>query len=234
MDIVLVAGLWLDATAWDLVAPLLEQAGHRVEPVVLPGQGAGTTATLGDQVDAVVAAVDRMDAPVMVVGHSAASTLAWLAADRRPDDVAQVVMVGGMPAAHGELYAPLFELDDGVMPFPGWGPFEGPDSDDLSARVRAEFEARAIPVPEAVAHGTVEYTNEKRKSVPVVLVCPEFSSVQARRWFEAGEMPELRGVERLDYVDVDSGHWPMFTKPRELADVLHSLTAIPARKREDA
>lgn len=223
MNIVLVAGLWLDASAWDLVTPLLEQPGHRVEPVALPGQGTGTTATLEDQVAAVVAAVDHMDGPVMVVGHSAAATLAWMAADRRPGDVAKVVMVGGVPASHGDRYAPFFEPENGVVPFPGWDAFEGPDSDDLSDRVRAGFEAGAIPVPEAVTHATVEYADDKRKSVPVVLVCPEFSADDAKQWFEAGEMPELRGVERLDYVDIDSGHWPMFSKPRELADVLHGL-----------
>ena len=125
MDIVLISGLWLDAKAWDLVAPLLKQAGHRVEAVSLPGQGGGTTGSLDDQIDAVVAAVDRMDGPVMVVGHSAASTLAWLAGDRRPDAVGRVVMVGGMPTAHGEQYAPFFEVINGVMPFPGWEPFEG-------------------------------------------------------------------------------------------------------------
>ncbi len=233
MDIVLIAGLWLDATAWDLVAPLLRQSGHRVDAVTLPGQGAGTTGTLDDQLDAVVAAVDRMDGPVMVVGHSAASTLAWLAADRRPDAVGQVVMVGGMPSAHGEKYMPFFEPENGVVPFPGWEPFEGPDSADLSDRVRAEFESGAIPVPESVTGATVNYTDERRKSVPVVLVCPEYSSVQARKWFEEGEMPELQGVARLDYVDVDSGHWPMLTKPRELAELLHSLTTIPDSDRRD-
>src|SRR5262245_44517791 len=131
MDILLIAGLWLDGSAWDQVVPALEAQGHRAEALTLPGQGDGaTSATLDDQMAAVLAAVDAADRP-MVVGHSAASTLAWLAADARPETVAKVAMIGGFPNADGTPYADFFEATDGVMPFPGWGPFEGPDAADL-------------------------------------------------------------------------------------------------------
>ncbi len=73
----------------------------------------------------------------MVVGHSAASTLAWLAADRRPEKVAKVVLIGGFPSADGARYADFFEPQDGVVAFPGWGPFEGPDAADLDEEARA-------------------------------------------------------------------------------------------------
>jgi pimeloyl-ACP methyl ester carboxylesterase len=85
MDILLIAGLWLDASVWDKVAAELETLGHRGVPVTLPGQGDGNaSATLADQTRAVVAAVDAAAGRPIVVGHSAASGLAWLAADARP------------------------------------------------------------------------------------------------------------------------------------------------------
>src|SRR5918997_5812809 len=124
MDIVLIAGLWLDGSAWDDVEPALTELGHRPVPVPLPGQGDGSaSATLDDQVAAVLAAVDAAAGEPVVVGHSAACTLAWLAADARPDRVSTVVLVGGFPATDGTAYADLFDLRDGVMPFPGWAPF---------------------------------------------------------------------------------------------------------------
>src|SRR5215213_2932053 len=117
MDIILIAGLWLDGSAWDDVVPALRDLGHRPVPLTLPGQGAGpAAATLDDQVAAVVAAVDSASGKPLVVGHSAASTLAWLAADARPERVAKVVLIGGFPSAAGQLYADFFELADGVMP----------------------------------------------------------------------------------------------------------------------
>ena len=226
MDILLVAGLWLDGSAWDGVVPALEQLGHRPVPLTLPGQGDGSaSATLDDQVAAVLDAVDSASGRPMVVGHSAACTLAWLAADARPEGVAKIVLIGGFPSADGQPYADFFALKDGVMPFPGWDQFEGPDSADLDDKARRAIEAAAIPVPEGVAKGVVRLADERRFDVPVVLVCPEFTPDQARKWIAAGDVPELAKAKHLDYVDIDSGHWPMLTKPVELARLLAAAAA---------
>jgi DNA helicase-2/ATP-dependent DNA helicase PcrA len=39
-----------------------------------------------------------------------------------------------------------------------------------------------------------------------------------------GELPELARAKHLDLVDLDSGHWPMFTKPDDMAKLLSDLT----------
>lgn len=221
MDILLIAGLWLDGSAWDEVVPALAALGHRPVPLTLPGQGDGTaSATLDDQVAAVVAAVDSAAGRPLVVGHSAACTLAWLAADARPEKVAKVALIGGFPTTDGKPYADFFESTDGVMPFPGWGPFEGPDSADLDEQARRRFEAAAIPVPDAVTKGVVRLTDERRFDVPIVLVCPEFTPAEAQEWIAAGDVPELAKAKHLDFVDIDSGHWPMVSQPVELARLL--------------
>lgn len=225
MDILLLAGLWLDASAWDAVVPTLQTLGHGTVPISLPGQGAPPPeATLEDQRAAVLAAVDAAGAPVMVVGHSAACTLAWMAADDRPDKVGRAVLIGGFPSADGERYADYFEPSNGVVPFPGWGPFEGPDSADLDEHQQATIASAAISVPEAVTRGTVRLRDEARFDVPVTVICPEFSPAQAREWIDAGEVPELARARHLDLVDLDSGHWPMFSRPVELARLLDQLT----------
>lgn len=221
MEIVLVGGLWLDGSAWKDVAPALESLGHRPIPVTLPGQGDGSTsATLDDQVAAVLSAVDSASGKPVVVGHSAASTLAWLAADARPERVAKAVMIGGFPGGDGKPYADFFEVKDGAMAFPGWDPFDGPDSADLDEQAKQHFASTTIPVPQGVADGVVRYTDERRFDVPVVLVCPEFTPEQAKEWIDAGHVAELPHVKHMEMVDIDSGHWPMFTKPRELARLL--------------
>ncbi len=226
MDIVLVAGLWLDGSAWDAVVPALEALGHRPVPLTLPGQGDGTrSATLGEQVAAVLAAIDASPGKPLVVGHSAACTLAWLAADARPEKVAKAVLIGGFPSSDGQPYFGGFETTDGVLPFPGWGPFEGPDSADLDEDTKRRIAAAAIPVPEGVTKGVVHLTDERRFDVPVVIVCPEFTPAQAREWIGAGDVPELAKAKHLEFVDIDSGHWPMFSKPNELARLLAEVAA---------
>ncbi|GLZ35265.1 esterase [Lentzea sp. NBRC 105346] len=226
MDILLAAGLWLNGqSVWDEVAAALRERGHRPIPLTLPGQGDGNpTATLDDQLAVVLAAVDQAKDKPLLVGHSAACTLAWLAADARPDRIAKIALIGGFPTGDGKPYADFFEIVDGAMPFPGWDPFEGPDSADLDEQTRQRFAAEAIPVPEGVAKGVVRLSDERRFDVPVALVCPEFSPAQAQKWIDNGEVPELKNAKHVEMVDIDSGHWPMVTKPEELARILADLT----------
>lgn len=220
MDIILIAGLWLDASVWDDVAAELRGHRHRPVQLALPGVAdRSAAATLDDQIAAAVAAVDSTDTPV-VVGHSAASSLAWIVADRRPDAVSRVVMVGGFPGADGTAYADFFETVDGVMPFPGWGPFEGADSADLDPATRQRLAAGAIPVPEPVSKGIIRLTDERRFDVPVTLVCPEYTPEQARTWIKDGQIPELAAARHVSYLDIDSGHWPMISRSADFARVL--------------
>ncbi|MFI1696561.1 alpha/beta fold hydrolase [Streptomyces bobili] len=228
MDMLLIGGLWLNASVWERVASAVEALGHRPVPLTLPGQGDGAvSATLDDQVAAVLAAVDAAPGKSMVVGHSAACTLAWLAADRRPERVAKVALIGGFPSTDGQLYADLFEVRDGVMPFPGWSPFEGPDAADLDEEGRRELADAAVPVPVGVARGVVRLTDARRFDVPVVLVCPEFTPEQAQEWINAGDVPELARSKHVDFADIDSGHWPMVTRPVELARILAGAADAP-------
>jgi len=186
----------------------------------LPGvDDASTTATLEDQVTAVLAAVDAADHP-MVVGHSAACTLAWMVADQQPEAIDNLVLIGGFPSADGDVYADFFPAVDGVMAFPGWDPFEGPDSADLGEAERERIASVAVPVPSGVSKGVVRLTDERRFDIPLLLVCPEYNPEDARAWIDAGDVPELSRATHVEFENIDSGHWPMVTQPAELARIL--------------
>jgi len=228
MDILLIAGLWLDASVWDNVAAQLQARGHRAVPVTLPGQGDGNaSAALADQVAAVVAAVDAAAGRPMVVGHSAACSLAWLAADARPAKISKVALIGGFPSGDGEAYFDSLPVQDGAVPFPGWAEFEGPDSADLDGAAKQAIASAAIPVPEGVTRGVIRLADKRRHDVPVVLICPEFTPAQAREWIEQGEVPELATSKEVWYIDIDSGHWPMISAPDELARLLAQTAEEP-------
>jgi pimeloyl-ACP methyl ester carboxylesterase len=231
MDIILIAGLWLPHTVWHDVTAELHRLGNRPLALALPGVDHGlTSATLDDQLAAALAAVDDAADRVVVVGHSAASTLAWLVADRRPERVQCVVMIGGFPSGNGSRYADFFPIADGVMVFPGWEPFEGPDAADLDDTARARVAREAVPVPETVAHATVTLSDDCRYDVSVVLVCPEYTPEQARTWIENGDVPELARTRNVSFVDIDSGHWPMVTRPVELAALIDAASRAEGRR----
>jgi len=223
MDIILIPGMWLTGSVWAETAAELERLGHRPVALTLPGLGDGRAdATLEDQLAATLAAVDAADRP-LVIGHSAATGLAWLAADRRPDRIAGVGLLGGFPPADGETYFTAFPVVDGAVPFPGWEPFEGPDTADLDQAARDRLAADAVPVPAGVTQGIVRLTDDRRYDVRVAMICPEYSPDDAKEWVASGDLPELAAARRVDYVDLDSGHWPMTSCPAELARVLDSI-----------
>lgn len=229
MDIILIPGLWLDGGAWSDVLPGLREAGHNPVPVSLPGQGDGADATLEEQLEVVLAAVRAAAGPALVVGHSGHCTLAWLAADRLPSEVAAVAMIGGMPAGEGDPYFDAIAPVDAKVSFPGWDAFAGPDSDDLKAEMRVRFEAHAHPASAVAAATPVHYTDESRYDVPVIMVCPEYSPDDAREWLRAGHMPGVEPVRHLSYTDLDTGHWPMFSNPALLASTLAEIADLAGR-----
>src|SRR5215472_1387690 len=64
INIVLVHGLWADASSWSKVIPILQDAGHKVIAVQLPLHSAA------DDVATVKRAIDLVGGPVILVGHS--------------------------------------------------------------------------------------------------------------------------------------------------------------------
>ena len=95
MKLILVPGFWLDASSWELVSPTLEDAGHHVIPLSLPGVDSIDTDRSGiglaDHVAAVVAAIDASAERVVLVGHSGGGAAVHGAVDQRPDRVIRAI-----------------------------------------------------------------------------------------------------------------------------------------------
>jgi pimeloyl-ACP methyl ester carboxylesterase len=224
MDIILVPGLWLDASSWHEVVSVL-QAGHRTHALTLPGMESKDTdrseITLRDHVDAVVEVIDSLGPAerVVLVGHSAGAAIAHAAVDARPDRVARVIYVGGFPTGDGDALADGYPAENGEVPLPDWSQFEEEELVDLDDEARAAFRERAIPSPEQVTRDPQQLSDERRYDVPVTVVATEFTSEMLREWIEQGLAPvrEFTRIRDVTYVDLPTGHWPQFTRPEELA-----------------
>ncbi|THV23529.1 alpha/beta fold hydrolase [Glycomyces paridis] len=228
MDVILIPGLWLDASSWGDITPALEKAGHRPHPLTLPGMESPDADRSGvglrDHIDAVVAAVDAIAGPVVLVGHSGGGAIAHAVADTRPDRIARVVYVDAAPLGTGGVINDELPVVDGEIPLPDWNVFEDEDLVDLDDDLRAAFRARAIPSPKGVAYDAIALGDERRFDVPITVICCEFASAMVLAWIEQGApfARELATVKEVQYIDLPTGHWPQFTKPAELADAILS------------
>ncbi|GAA1251290.1 pimeloyl-ACP methyl ester carboxylesterase [Microbacterium phyllosphaerae] len=225
MDIILIPGLWLDASSWNDVTTELERAGHTVHPLTMPGVGvpASESSEIGisEWVDAAVAAVDAVGRPVVVVGHSGGGNVAWGVADARPDAVARAVFVDTVPPPSG-FGISEFEVVDGVVPFPGWDFFPAEDVDDLDEDTRSRTAPLARSVPAKVPTDEIALGPGARHSVPVTLLMGgmdrETLESELEQWGPYAD--EFRAIADAEVVRIGSGHWPQFSMPSRLAELI--------------
>ncbi len=226
MHIILVPGLWLDASSWDDVVPTLQAAGHDPYPVTLPGLESVDADRAGigleTHIDAVVALIDSFDGPVVLVGHSGGGPIVHGATDRRPGRVARVVYVDSGPGAEGFNVNDSVPHDDVEMPLPSWSEFGEEELRDLSPEVLDAFAARAIPSPSHAATDPLHLHDERRFDVPVTLITNTFPRDELEKMI-ADEHPytgDLVRIRDVQIVELPTGHWPQFSKPTELSQAI--------------
>ena len=221
--IILVPGFWLGAWAWDEVAASLRAGGHDVTALTLPGlesKDADRSAiTAEDHVQAIVDAVSAKDEPVVLAVHSGAGFPGYAATDRVPERIAHMVYVD-TGAGKGAMDA---EFEGVEMPLhPPEKLAENENLEGLSKEQLATFQARAVPQPGNVLRHAVELTNDARRDVPSTIICTAFSideykdAVKEGYGFVAG----LQELRNLSWVELRTSHWPMWSRPIELAGII--------------
>ena len=238
MDIILVPGFWLDASSWEEVTPVLEDAGHRTHPLTLPGLESvdANHAGIGlrQHIAAVTAAADAIEGKVVLVGHSGGGAIIHGVVDVRPNKVERAIYVDSGPLGEGGVINDELPADGDDVPLPPWEGFEDPDLVDLDDRLREAFRRRAVPQPKGVAYDQQHLGDERRYDVPATIIACEFPSAMLREWIAAAHpfVAELARIRDVEYVDLPTGHWPQFTKPAELGQAILAAvdrTGQPAR-----
>jgi pimeloyl-ACP methyl ester carboxylesterase len=229
--IVLVPGFWLGAWAWDEVAAALRADGHDVTAVTLPGLESAdadrSAITMSDHVDAICEAVRAAGTPVVLAVHSGAGASGYGASDRVPEQIAAMVYVDSGPAT-GALDP---DFDAVEKPLPSQEELEQEENlDGLSEEQLETFRRRAVPQPGAALREAAELTNDARLDVPSTVVCTGYTSEQYKdavkegyAWL--GGLAELRDVT---WVDLPTSHWPMWSRPRELAGIIGDVAKAHA------
>jgi len=225
--IVLVPGFWLGAWAWDEVAAALRADGHDVTALTLPGLESAdadrSAITMSDHVDAICEAVRAAGAPVVLAVHSGTGFAGYAASDRLPERVAAMVYVDSAPG----IGAMDPDFDGVEKPMPSQEELADEENlDGLSEEQLETFRRQAVPQPGGVLREGAELTNDARRDVPSTVICTGFPSEKVKAYAEEHNPAWLAGLAELrdvTWVDLPTSHWPMWSRPQELADLIHDV-----------
>ncbi|HEX3265403.1 MAG TPA: hypothetical protein VHR16_07010, partial [Candidatus Limnocylindrales bacterium] len=120
-----------------------------------------------------------------------------------------------------------------------WSEIEqGENLDGLSEDRKATMRERTLPVPGGVLRESIPLTNDARRDIPSTLIATGFSSEDYKNYAaEEPVMSWLAGIRELrnaTWVDLPTSHWPMWSKPMELAEIIGSVTKAAATSRSAA
>jgi len=249
---VLVGGAWLGGWCWKPVARRLRDEGQDAYPATLTGLGerahlASPGVDLETHITDVVNLIEYEDLrDVVLLGHSYASLVVTGAADRVPERISELVYLDTAPLPDGGVLLEKFPPDlkrrterqveeqgEGwkfPMPPPeelaGMASLEGLDEGQLGL-----LRSRAVAQPFGTYTQPLRLTNPAREALPKVGILCSFSLAQVEEMISSGHplFEELSGPE-WRFVELPTGHWPMFSRPGDLAEILLDLPSQrPAR-----
>ena len=225
---VLVHGAYQGGWIWKPVAARLRSGGHTVYTPTLdgcaerhhairPGITLGTHAT---EVAQLLFYEDLRD--VVLAGTSAGGMVLQLAAERARDRIAHLVFVDALALVPGEevdkiVKRPAANERTAIATGPARADAEKRLFADLDAETRAWALARYTPHPVAALEAPMEATTfwDQPWSSTVI---------RCRGSVNPPETHQRRTAERLGaaWHEMDTGHYPMLSRPDELATLLMS------------
>jgi pimeloyl-ACP methyl ester carboxylesterase len=177
----------------------------------------------------------------VLLGHSYAGIVVTGAANRVPERIGQLVYLDSGPVPEGLAFLDMqppevrehaerevaTHGDGWRLPVPSWDELEnvyGASLEGLDEQRRTLMRTRAVAQPFGTYTQPLRLANAAREALPKMLITNSFPLAQVKELI-ASELPwfrELAGPEwRL--LDLPTGHWPMFSRPDDLAELLNGI-----------
>lgn len=223
--IVLVHGAYQGGWIWSRMAPALRAAGHTVFAPTLDGcaerrhglRAGITTETHGAEIADLLFYEDLRD--VVLVGTSSGGMVACRAAELGRERVGRVVLVDALSLMNGERISDFVKRPSAVTT----GLATGPSPEDARDRMFASLSgdtlewalARYTPHPIAAMQEPVGLDSFWQQSWNAsVIWCRQSVNPPVAHQRRAADALKARWLE------LDTGHYPMLTKPVELAGMI--------------
>ncbi|MFY4721156.1 alpha/beta fold hydrolase [Streptomyces sp. LaBMicrA B280] len=239
---VLVPGFFFGPWVWEEVGGLLRAAGHEARTVSLTGQGersgeATPDVSVSTHVADITDAIGDADDVVLVL-HSGATIAGTAVADRLPERLRRIVYVDTAPFPDGmaqiEFLPPDVQAEQRrQIETEGKGrslPARPFDEDDrrrdpvslagLSAADLAQMRRSATAQPAALVLEPARRPAEI-PDTPRTLIASTFTTEQVRAMVAAGAPAfAMLADPSWTLTELPTGHWPMLSRPKELAELL--------------
>lgn len=233
---VFVPGAWLGSWVWKKIVPDLRERGHEVFLVTLTGMGervhlANPEFDVDTAVNDVINAIEYEDLHnVVLVGHSFAGKIVAKVQDRIPERIGRIIFLDAIrpdkirtPQGGKENWSEKdiieireecnkkgdgwkFPLTDEILQNIGY---------DITGEDKEWFLSKVTPWPINLIFGSIELTENYDKAKKAYIFC-------------TGGGDDVNEIlkEPLDgpYRVIESGHWPMITKPDDLIRDLLELS----------
>jgi len=227
---VLVPGAWLGGWAWKKITPLLEKSGHIVYPVTLTGMGervhlaskdVGIETAIQDVLN--VIRYNDLDGFVLV-GHSFAGKVAAAVADRVHEKVRSVLYLDAFRPERVRTPQGAFAPNEFPSPPDSWAiPFGEVVLDligkDVKGSDRKWMLSKGTPWPKKLASDPIVLSEKFDSLKSEYIFCTDSGDPVDE--ILAGKWGKLEGPYKV----IESGHYPMVTKPDELAKDMVALTS---------
>jgi pimeloyl-ACP methyl ester carboxylesterase len=218
------------------VAPILEARGHKVCAPDLPGLGKDQTppanVTLADNVEKISRLLDKMDEPVVLVGHALGGVTISQTAEARRRKIKALVYVCGLMPPSGKTSREMTAGDpdmlfrrsrevssDGLTYSFARSQLPAMFYADVSPEDRYRAMERLRPQPVAISTTPLMLTEERYGSVPRWYIeCTHDNAVVVGR-----QRAMLKNVP-CKVITMECGHTPFYSAPEELADHLETVS----------
>ena len=217
----LIPGAWMGAWEWDKLSKELKELGHGVYSITLSGLGESEQredVNLETHVNDVIAYIKNNELQdIVLVGHSYSGAVVGQVTDRIPERIMRLIFIEAALPLNGKnmlesygndvaMEAKAIEDNNGLWPHPTADElqheeFLTTDQKEHLLEHFVEHPGKTVTEPAAIKHEEI--------AIPSLFI---------------GAKPSDRANEsvftNIEYKKIEGGHWPMITKPKELAKLM--------------
>jgi pimeloyl-ACP methyl ester carboxylesterase len=232
---ILVHGAGHGGWCWEKVQPILESHGHKVCAPDLPGLGKDpmppANVTLADNVERISRLLDKIEEPVVLVGHALGGVTISQTAEARRRRIKALVYVCGLMPPSGKASREMSAGDpeilfrrsreispDGLTYTFARAQLPALFYQDCSPEDRYRAMERLRPQPISISTTPLTLTDDRYGSVPRWYIeCTQDNAIRiARQRAMVKTLP-------CKVITMECGHSPFYSNPEELAEHLEII-----------